>query len=78
MEPCIGDAHFLTQGGIGTILAAASYDEVPNFVSQREIHGHDILNNSRRSLTVIHGLLAEEAKDLMVSDNKFHQSNPTT
>ena len=76
MEPCIGDAHFLTQGGIGTILAAASYEDVPKFVSQRSIHGSDIIRNSGRSLTVIHGLLAEGAKDLMVADHKFHQSNP--
>lgn len=76
IEPCVGDAHFLTQGGIGTILAAASYEDVPGFVSQRKIHGHHILDNSGRSLTVIHGLLHEEAVNLMVSDNKFHNSNP--
>lgn len=76
IEPCIGDAHFLTQGGIGTIIAAAAYEDVPEYVSHREIHGHDILQNSGRSLTVVHGLLHQEAMDLMVTDNKFHLSNP--
>ena len=70
-EPCVGCSYWIDKGRIGTLFIGALREEL-TFFRDREVNMNRIFGESRRSLTVVRGLMAIEAKELLRPENNIH------
>ncbi|HEX5447918.1 MAG TPA: hypothetical protein VFW90_01820 [Candidatus Saccharimonadales bacterium] len=72
-EPCVGCSHLVDQVNLGILFIAATRDDASGFFRKKKIRMENILAGSERSFTVISGLLAVEALELLTATNRIHR-----
>lgn len=70
-EPCIACSYIIDKGNLGTLYVGAFRAEV-DFFRPREITMDPIFKDSRRSFTVVRGLMNKEALELLRPENNIH------
>ena len=74
-EPCYGCTYTIDKGNCGTLYVAARRSDVDFF--RIKMPDMDLcLKQSRRNFVVVHGLLAEAAKELLHPGNNVHHRVP--
>jgi tRNA(Arg) A34 adenosine deaminase TadA len=74
LEPCDMCARLIAQGGVGKLVVAARYADVPEFVRPSETNIDKRLSNAGRNILLVSGIGLDQAKGIMVADNKRHIS----
>ena len=75
-EPCYGCCYLLDKGGISRLYISASRNDV-DFFTRKNPEMADIFAHSKRRLEVVSGLILDEAKELLVAENRRHWGEPS-